>query len=54
MFESYLLIAMVVILLWIGGFAVYLISSRRQRDIEAEMETLRRRLEQQTDHDEET
>lgn len=37
MFENYLLIAVVIIVLWLVGFGAYLVSSRRQRDIETEI-----------------
>lgn len=35
--DLYLLFALVVIALWIGSFAVYLVLSNRQRDIEGEI-----------------
>lgn len=44
MFENYLLIAIVIIILWVAGFAFYLFTSRQQRDLEDEVEDLRKML----------
>ncbi len=40
MLEQYLLIAVVIILLWLLGFIAYLIISRRQRDLESDIQEI--------------
>jgi len=40
MLEQYLLIALVIIVFWIVGYGLYLISSNRQRDLEGDLNHL--------------
>lgn len=44
MLESVSLIAALMFVLWMGGYVAYLISSRRQRSIENEIEHLKTML----------
>ena len=43
--ENYLLIALVTIVFWLVGFAVYLVVSNRQRNLEGELNHLSSMLE---------
>jgi hypothetical protein len=38
--ENYLLIALVIIIFWLVGFGVYLVVSRRQRNLEGDLNHL--------------
>lgn len=51
MFERYLLIAVIIIALWLIGFIAYVIVSRRQQDIESELEHLQQMLDRDPERD---
>lgn len=52
MFDNLLLTSVLIIILWVGGFIFYLYTSRQQRLLQEEVETLKQMLdedENQTD-----
>jgi heme/copper-type cytochrome/quinol oxidase subunit 2 len=44
MFENLMVIVVIVVILWLVGFAVYLYASRQQQDLTAQIEDLRQLL----------
>lgn len=46
MFENLLLIAVVIMVLWVGVLAYYLITSRQQTDLQKDIESLRNMLDE--------
>ena len=44
MFENLLLIAIVIMIMWLGVMAYYLVTSRQQTDLQKNIESLRDRL----------
>lgn len=46
MFENLVLIAVVIMILWVGALAFYLITSRRQTDLQKDIETLQKMLDE--------
>lgn len=44
MFENLIVIVVIVVILWLVGFAVYLYASRQQQDLTAQIEDLRKLL----------
>ena len=50
MLENLLLIAVVIMILWVGVLAYYLYTSRQQTDLQKEIEDLRDMLDETDDH----
>jgi hypothetical protein len=46
MFENLLLIAVVIMIMWVGALAYYLITSRQQTDLQKDIESLRNMLDE--------
>lgn len=46
MFENLLLIAVVIMIMWVGVLAYYLITSRQQTDLQKDIESLREMLDE--------
>ena len=46
MFENLLLIAIVIMIMWLGVMAYYLVTSRQQTDLQKNIESLRDRLDE--------
>lgn len=46
MFENLLLIAVVMLIMWVGVLAYYLITSRQQTDLQKDIESLRNMLDE--------
>ncbi len=44
MFENFLPVAIVIIVMWVGVVAYYLVTSRQQRDLQDNIESLREML----------
>ncbi len=44
MFENFLPVAIVIIVMWVGVLAYYLLTSRRQGDLQGNIESLRAML----------
>ena len=49
MFENLTLIAVVISILWLASFALYLYSSRQQKDLLQDIDTLQHMLEDKTE-----
>jgi CcmD family protein len=50
MLENLLLIAIVIMIMWVGILAYYLYTSRRQTDLQKNIENLRGMLDETDDH----
>jgi hypothetical protein len=50
MFENLLLIAVVIMILWVGILAYYLVTSRQQTDLQKNIESLREMLDEEDNH----
>lgn len=50
MLDNLLLIAVVIMIMWVGIMAYYLYTSRRQTDLQKEIEDLREMLDETDDH----
>ena len=50
MFENLVLIAVVIMILWVGALAYYLITSRQQSDLQENIESLQSMLEEGENH----
>jgi preprotein translocase subunit YajC len=46
MFENLILIAVVIMIMWVGVLAYYLITSRQQADLQKDIESLREMLDE--------
>ena len=44
MFENFTVIVAIIIVLWLGGFGVYLYTSRQQQDLTTQIDDLKRKL----------
>lgn len=51
MFENFVAVAVVAIVLWIGLFIIYLVSSQRQHKIEQDLRDLEAMLSDDEQHD---
>jgi preprotein translocase subunit YajC len=49
MFDNLVLIAVVIMILWIGVLAYYLVTSRQQKDLQEDIESLREMLDKTDD-----
>jgi hypothetical protein len=49
MFENLMVIVIIVVILWLIGFAIYLYASRQQQDLTAQMDNLKRQLDRKDD-----
>lgn len=49
MLDNLVLIAVVIMILWIGVLAYYLVTSRRQKDLQKDIESLREMLDKTDD-----
>ena len=50
MFENLLLIAVVIMILWVGILAYYLVTSRQQTDLQKNIESMREMLDEEDNH----
>ena len=50
MLGNLVLIAVVIMILWIGVLAYYLVTSRQQKDLEKNIESLREMLDESDNH----
>lgn len=46
MFENLLVVTVIIFVLWLGIYAVYLVTSRQHRSIEGRVEALAKKLEE--------
>ena len=46
MFENLILIAVVIMIMWVGVLAYYLVTSRQQADLQKDIESLREMLDE--------
>jgi uncharacterized membrane protein len=49
MFDNLLLIAVIVIVFWLGIFAFYMMTSKKQEDIQKEIESVEKLLEEDSE-----
>lgn len=54
MLENLTLLAIIIIVFWLGALAYYYITSQKQQSIRADLERLRRKLEEVEAQDEES
>lgn len=50
MFGNLLLIAVVILIMWVGILAYYMITSRQQNDLQKDIENLREMLDEKKNH----